>query len=352
MSPHQRAGAVELYDGPTAPEALLREVAALWLAEMEELSPEDPPWEWVEVEAFLRSDDDRFDRRRWVATSDEGGRVVGRLELRMPTTGVNGHLGLFELYVLPDARKQGHGTALLTAMLDVLDDAGRAHVRTAIVEGSPGDQWFAARGGTVGLHNRKSRLDVSTLDRSMLRTWVADGERLAGRAGYSLHFLDAASDEDLARYAAARAIMNTAPKGDLDTDPWVHTVDSVKAELAELRAAELFRWSLLAVHEPSGECVGFTDVTMTDASPEHAWQGGTAVRPDHRNHGLGRWLKGAMAERLLAERPALRFVDTENAFVNEPMLNINLAMGFELVKTVNEWQAPVAAIRTALEGRT
>jgi GNAT superfamily N-acetyltransferase len=130
----------------------------------------------------------------------------------------------------------------------------------------------------------------------------------------------------------------------------VHTPESVRAELAELAAAQLFRWSLLAVHEPTGECVGFTDVTMTDASPEHAWQGGTAVRPDHRNHGLGRWLKGAMAERLLAERPALRFVDTENAFVNEPMLNINIAMGFELVKTINEWQAPVAALRTALEG--
>jgi GNAT superfamily N-acetyltransferase len=106
---------------------------------------------------------------------------------------------------------------------------------------------------------------------------------------------------------------------------------------------------LVAVHEPTGEYVGFTDVVLADASPEHARQGGTAVRPDHRNHGLGRWLKGAMAERLLAERRHLQFVDTENAFVNEPMLNINIAMGFELVRTINEWQADVAAIRTALE---
>jgi GNAT superfamily N-acetyltransferase len=124
----------------------------------------------------------------------------------------------------------------------------------------------------------------------------------------------------------------------------------VRAELDELDAAELFRWSLVAVHEPSGEYVGFTDVILTDASPEHAWQGGTAVRPDHRNHGLGRWLKGAMAERLLAERPHLRAIDTENAYVNEPMLNINIAMGFELVKTINEWQASVDDVRAALEG--
>ena len=166
----------------------------------------------------------------------------------------------------------------------------------------------------------------------------------------ALYDLDRGDDADLAGYAAARGVMNTAPKGDLEVEPFVHTVESVRAELEELDAAELFRWSLVAMHEPSGECVGFTDVILTDASPEHAWQGGTAVRPDHRNHGLGRWLKGAMAERLLAERSQLRFVDTENAFVNEPMLNINIAMGFELVKTINEWQAPVAAVRGALEG--
>jgi mycothiol synthase len=342
---------IEPYDGPTAPEGLLREVAEVWSVETAELHPEDPPWEWVEIEGFLRAEDDRFDRRHWVARGDDG-RAVGRADLRLPIAGTNGHLGIVELYVAPDARKQGIGTELLQAVVDALDDAGRTRLRTAIVEGTPGDAWLAARGGTVGLPNRKSRLDVSRLDRSMLRRWVTDGERLAGDAGYSLHYLgDPPSDDDLAGYAQARAVMNTAPKGELEVEPWVHTPESIRAELDELAAGRLQRWMLVAMHEPTGECVGFTDVVLTDASPEHAWQGGTAVRPDHRNHGLGRWLKGAMAERLLAERPALQFVDTENAFVNEPMLNINIAMGFELVKTINEWQAEVAAVRAALEER-
>ena len=341
---------IEPYDGPTAPEALLREVADVWLAEFAELQPEDPPWAWEELRGMLRAADERFERHRWLARDDETGEVVGRADLRLPIAGTNGHLGLVELYVVPDARKRGVGTALLSAVVDVLAAADRTTVRTAIVEGSPGDAWFAARGGTVGLPNRKSRLDVRRLDRSMIRRWVADGERLAGEAGYALRFLgDPPSDEDLAGYAAARAVMNTAPKGELEVEPWVHTPATIRAELEELTTSQLQRWMLVAVHEPTGEYVGFTDVVLADASPEHAWQGGTAVRPDHRNHGLGRWLKGAMAERLLAERPHLQFVDTENAFVNEPMLNINIAMGFELVRTINEWQADVAAIRTALE---
>jgi GNAT superfamily N-acetyltransferase len=341
---------IDPYHGPSAPEGLLREVAEVWAIETAELHPEDPPWEWVEIEAFLRSDDDRFDRRRWLARTADG-RPAGRADLRLPIAGTNGHLGIVELYVVPEARKRGVGTELLRAVVDVLVEAGRTQLRTTIVEGTPGDQWFAARGGTVGLPNRKSRLEVDRLDRAMIRRWVADGERLAGEAGYSLHYLgDPPSDDDLAGYAAVRVIMNTAPKGELEVEAWTHTPETVQAELAELSAAQLFRWSLVAVHEPTGEYVGFTDVVLTDASPEHAWQGGTAVRPDHRNHGLGRWLKGAMAERLLAERPHLRAIDTENAYVNEPMLNINIAMGFELVKTINEWQASVDDVRAALEG--
>jgi GNAT superfamily N-acetyltransferase len=116
-------------------------------------------------------------------------------------------------------------------------------------------------------------------------------------------------------------------------------------------AQHLERWSLVAVHQPTGEFVGFTEIIFAESAPDHAWQGGTAVRPDHRNHGLGRWLKGAMIERVMAERPEVRYVTTDNAFTNEPMLNINIAMGFELVQTVNDWQARVDAVRRSLEER-
>jgi GNAT superfamily N-acetyltransferase len=71
------------------------------------------------------------------------------------------------------------------------------------------------------------------------------------------------------------------------------------------------------------------------------WQGGTAVDPTHRNKGLGRWLKAAMLQRLLDERPEVANVDTWNAGSNEPMLAINVALGFRPVKYYNARQIPV-----------
>ena len=338
----------EPYAGPSAAESLLREVYALWQAEDAELRPEEPPLSWEEVEGMLRIDNDRELRFHWLAR-DDSGRAVGKADVRLPQTS-NRDLALVEVYVLPDARKGGVGTELTREVVAACDANGRLRIRTAILEGTPGEAFLAARGGTIGLANRKSRMDVTRLDRTMVRSWVERAEHAAG--DYSLRWFTRPPEDAIDQYIAVRSIMNTAPRGELEDEDWQRTPASVLAEADELEEQHLERWSLVAVHEPTGEFVGFTEVIFAESAPDHAWQGGTAVRPDHRNHGLGRWLKGAMIERVIAERPAVRHVTTDNAFTNEPMLNINRAMGFELVQTVNDWQAPVDAIRRSLEDRT
>ena len=58
---------------------------------------------------------------------------------------------------------------------------------------------------------------------------------------------------------------------------------------------------------------------------------------EHRNLGLGRWLKAANALRLLDERPEVTTIETWNAGVNAAMLAINHAMGFQPVAEWQEW---------------
>ena len=53
----------------------------------------------------------------------------------------------------------------------------------------------------------------------------------------------------------------------------------------------------------------------------------------------------AEIERIVAEYPALEKVDTYNADSNEPMLNINVEMGFRPVHISNTWQGPLATVR-------
>ena len=340
---------VDSYDGPTAPDALLRDVFTLWQAEDAELRPSDPPFVYEEIEGLSRSVNPHDVRLRWLAR-DAAGRPVGRAEARLPMVS-NLDLAHVELYVHPDARGAGVGTALTRTLLDAIGERGRTRIRTQIPEGTPGEAYLGARGGTIGLTNRKSRMDLTKLDRSMVRSWIERAEQTAA-PDYSLVWFTRPPEDEIDRYIAVRRMMNTAPRGDLADGDRDHTPESILAEADELDAEHLVRWSLVARHEATGDFVGFTEVIFAESAPEHAWQGGTAVHPDHRNHGLGRWLKGAMAERILIERPGVRFVDTENAYGNEPMLHINVAMGFELLETLNDWQAPVAALRAALEDRT
>lgn len=338
---------IEAYDGATAPEALLRDVFTLWQAEDAELRPDDPPFVYDEIEGLSRSVNPHEVRLRWLARDRATRRPLGRAEARLPMVS-NPDLAHVECYVHPEARKAGLGTALTRTLLDAVESRGRTRIRTQIPEGTPGEAFLGSRGGTVGLTNRKSRMDLRRLDRAMVRSWIERAEATAA-AAYSLVWFTRPPDGALEQYIAVRRMMNTAPRGDLEDSDRDHTPASILAEADELEAEHLVRWSLVARHDGTGDFVGFTEVIFAESAPEHAWQGGTAVHPDHRNQGLGRWLKGAMAERILEERPEVRFVDTENAYSNDPMLKINVAMGFELLETLNDWQASTVAVRAALE---
>jgi mycothiol synthase len=87
--------------------------------------------------------------------------------------------------------------------------------------------------------------------------------------------------------------------------------------------------------------VGYTEVVWNPGQPEHLGQGDTAVSPKYRNFGLGRWLKAAMLEKVLRERPQVKHIRTYNASSNEAMLRINYQLGFKHVKTTTTWQVEV-----------
>jgi hypothetical protein len=74
----------------------------------------------------------------------------------------------------------------------------------------------------------------------------------------------------------------------------------------------------------------------------------TGVDPKHRNKGLGRWVKAAMALKLRDEYPQVQRIDTENAGSNQPMLSINIEMGFKPILIQTVWQGDLATLRENL----
>jgi mycothiol synthase len=131
----------------------------------------------------------------------------------------------------------------------------------------------------------------------------------------------------------------------------IYTPEMLTEEDALTQKAGWVPWNYVAVHKPTGEWGGYTRLFPGVFRPQFAYQDDTGVRPEHRNRGLGRWLKATMLLKLMDERPQTRWVDTWNATVNEPMLNINHAMGFRRILKYQEWEIPSEELLTVLRKR-
>ena len=96
---------------------------------------------------------------------------------------------------------------------------------------------------------------------------------------------------------------------------------------------------------------GGSTITQQTAKNLFLWQGDTGVWPEHRERGLGRWLKAVNGLRLIEERPEVRWLYTGNAASNRAMLAINDAMGFRPVRYIGAWQVSVDAARRFVASR-
>jgi mycothiol synthase len=317
---------VEELDRASVDGATLEQLAELATIEERELAPDDPP-----VSAAQEADDLRLlaayeELRVWVASGPDG-RLLGRAALEFAHRDDNRHLAELWVVVRPDARRQGIGRRLVDAAAEQARAGGRTTLMGMATVGSEGAAAARALGAEVALVNRISRLRTSELDRSLLRSWV---DRAAERAsGYSLVAFDGHCPEDLLdRFAAVTGVMNTAPRGDMDMEDEVYTPGLIREFEESMRAKGTTIWTVVARHDATGDLAGYTALFLPRHRPWQAQQGDTGVDPAHRDKGLGRWLKAANLLRLLDERPAVQVVDTENADSNEPMLNINVALGF------------------------
>ncbi len=115
-------------------------------------------------------------------------------------------------------------------------------------------------------------------------------------------------------------------------------------------ATKTEHWSIFVRHDESGKLVGFTDVSWNPEQPDTVGQGNTGVRPEHRGHALGKWLKATMLQRILDDRPNVKDIRTGNADSNDAMLGINRELGFKPYIAASAWQVPVETLRAYVDG--
>ncbi len=335
---------VEPIDLSTADENSLRAYYELESAIDRVFMPNDPPvpFEWYAAEWRIVSKN--WQAKRWVLR--DGDQLLGTAgtELDMVHNLENSEAWV---YLVPEVRGTGQGRKLAAALFDWLGDNGRTRISFRMPEGSPLSE-LAKRGGTRDvLRMKRSRLRPGDVDRSLMESWVA---KAAERAGdYELLFMETpVPEEHLEAICVVNDVMNDAPFED-----YVHEEEKTTPEnWRELERVLTERGDKLlnyvARHRETGEFVGFTNLNVASLWPEQSFIWNTGVHSDHRNKGLGRWIKASMTLHVLDHYPLIERMDTWNAGSNEPMLNINVAMGFRPVLVQVSWQGELAKLRQNL----
>jgi len=316
-----------------------------------ELRPDDPLLPDA-VEERLMKHDDPFEVVKRFGVH-EGGRLVGFLYVdwwRENAPGYEENAKYIWAFgeVLGPSRRQGIGTAMARAVLDLMLAADKSVLTTRGEEedGYGFLRWLDAEQVSAGAENR---LDLQAVDWDMVARWVREGvERNPGeRLAFYEHRIP---DEALVTFCPMfQALLNTMPFDDMDHGEIVVTPDMMREQYAYFGHMDASHHAYV-MYGTDGSIAGMTDVMVIPSQPDRVHQRFTGVRPDCRGRGLGKWLKAAMLQYLRRAYPDARWVITGNASSNDPMLAINGQLGFKAYRSGRTFQLGRAALAEHLAG--
>jgi mycothiol synthase len=259
--------------------------------------------------------------------------------LQLPTRD-NTQTALIEIRIRPDRRRRGFATDFLRILIEAARAEGRTRVIGSADSHGSGEFWGAGLGFRPTLRYIQQILILAEIDQTLWSAPVSDGYRLES-------WTDTAPESLLESYVVARQAMDDAVSGDLRWDEPQWTQARVREEEARNAAAGRESRVVVAVEETTGEVAAITIVTIGAARPTVVQQLDTAVRREHRGHGLGLAMKAAQLRTLVAERPAARQVMTQTADLDH-MASINRALGFQTLADSVYLEAEIADVGKAL----
>ena len=310
-----------------------------------ELWPEDPVTPLADAIAAERATPGRIRRTAFRAWSDEDGSLVGSVEVRIDTEHDDNPdvLGC-RIVVRRDVRRRGVGSVLLGEVIALAGAEGRTRLVGQTYSRIPAGDEFATHVGAVRKgQSHTNHLPTAEVDRALLEAWVRDGPVRA--EAYDLLAWDGPiPDDHLDAFLDLLLVMNDAPRDELEVNDFTITPEQWREGEREGAAVGQERWFLVARNRRDGALAGLHDIAWVPSYPNAMFIGSTGVRPEHRGHALGKWMKAAMTLRILDERPEVTDIRTGNADSNDAMLGINRAMGYRPLFGVTTWELALAGV--------
>jgi GNAT superfamily N-acetyltransferase len=331
---------VREWEPTTAPAVEIEAVQGVLNSVVSTDVPDDPRWTFDMLREYLSVTLPGESRVSWLAV-DGDERVVGHASLLMLED-----IGVLELSVRAEARRDHIGTALLRAVAERAKAAGYQSLGVEVIGGTASVKFFEANQFRCAFIEMRNVLDLAQVD------WLRLGEMAAGvGAGYRIEYYPDGPPESLFEaYAVAKEAARLSELGDLELRPSSYDAERLEASLATLRKRGLRPYIVVAVHEKTETIAGLTEVVVPAMRPTRADQYDTVVVPVHRGYGIGRAIKARMLFELRAAEPDVVEVQTWNAVENEAMLKVNADLGFKADRQWREYEADVGELLAHLDG--
>jgi mycothiol synthase len=304
-----------------------------------ESRPDDPLRSDAEEEASMKRPDPFEFRERFEISA--GGKMLGWLAgstvtPESPEYATNKHLYDADIYVRPNQRRRGIASTFLPVTIELM----RRHGCTTVgfwAEEDSAHRFLRRIGAEPRLSSIESRLRLSEVDWPVLERWVAEGQSRSPQTKVEIY--DGRVPEELwADYAPQlSSMLNTIPFEELDHGEIVVTPEQFREWYARMDLTDAVQHTVMT-RAADGVISGITDTMWAPYHRTIVYQQFTAVRPDARGRGLGKWIKAAMLLHLRSLYPELEWMSTDNASSNAPMLKINRAMGFKPYRHGNYYQ--------------
>ncbi|MCE7003739.1 GNAT family N-acetyltransferase [Kibdelosporangium philippinense] len=269
-------------------------------------------------------------RLAWLA-SDTAGVPVGSAFLRMFTAAGQNHLAELSLTVHPASRRNGIGARLLHAAVAAAREDGRRSVVTQAQADSPGDHFLLAQGLRRVLTLTYARLRLADADVAKITEQPHPGYRLMSWNG-------TVPDELADTFAASRRAMDDMPMDETDYGTVTWDVARVRAAAEAISKRGDLLHTVVAVDESDGSIAGFTELVVPGDGKGDGQHYGTGVLPEHRGHGLGRWMKAEAIRQAQQRYPDLDGLLTDTAASNVHMRHVNDSLGYVPTHTTYEYQ--------------
>lgn len=262
----------------------------------------------------------------------------------------NQHIANFHIHVLPNYRQEGIAKQLLSRIAQRAKIQNPNLLMTNTYSMIPSGQIFMNRlGAEVGTTTQENQLNLKKINPKILFKW--QDHQLGDQFQLDLWEGDY-PQEDIQHMIMLKELMNTAPVDNLKIEDKKWTLEQIKEEENILTKKKIIRWTMYVRCIKTGEIIGYTELFRFENHTKIMSQGDTGVLPKYHNHGIGRWLKAAMIEKMIQIFPQAKYIRTANANSNTAMLKINRELGFEPYRTSTIWQIEFEKINKYLEKMT